>query len=244
MESYTKEEFEQIPEFLRNEYTEQEDGTYVHGLSKTLKSNLNDLDNKNKTLTSQFNELEEKMNTFESKKAEDIEAAKAKALEDARSKKDVEEIERQYQEKMADLEQRVSDRVRGEVTNEFTVKQATDSLNNDVKLLATELAVDDSAKVALELLIKQRTKIDDNGVRVYMGEDGSALSITELKAFKEELAKSPSLSRLVKGELPSNGGGLLNGGQGGGSANANNAKAEKAIKAGDLTGYLQSQFNR
>lgn len=236
MESYSQEQFDQMPEFMQGEYTKQEDGTYKHGASLKLKGTLNDLDGKNKSLQSQFDEIKEQMNTFESKKAEEIQAAKDEALSKAKTSGDIEAIEAQYNEKMQDLEKRVEERTRATVESEFTIKQAKTALTSDIKLLASELAIDEHAKASLEVLIAQRAKLDENGKRGYFGEDGSALSITELKAFGDELKRSTSLQRLIKGETPSNGG-FAQGGQPASGAEGQPAKS-KATQ-----GYLANLKN-
>ena len=232
----TEEVFNTLPDEVKTDY-ELHDGVYVTIDSlkvSGLKESLNNLDGK--------------MKSGEAAQAKAIQEAKEtarnEAIAEAQKSQNWEEQERLMREKFDDELKRARDEERGNVTKEFTVKQSQDSLANDVKLIASELAVDDLAKPALEIMIKQRTKLDENGNRVYLGDDGSALSITDLKAFKEEFAKSPTVARLVKGKSVTTGNGLANGsGFNAGGAGNINAKAEKAKQNRDGVGLLNARLN-
>jgi hypothetical protein len=238
----TTEQFTALPDYAKAGFAES-DGKYIPVKDAALKSTLDNLDKEKRALESKVGEL----TVSEEKRMSELEAAKVsardEAIQEAAKKGNWEEQERLLREKFADELKREKESVRGEVTKEFTVKQSSDALKSDVKLLASELAVDDSAKYALEILISQRAKIDDNGNRIYLGDDGSALSITDLKAFKEEFSKSPTVARLVKGLSQTQGGGLLTGGALGGSAAKTNAKAELAKKNRDGVGLLSARLN-
>ena len=206
----TKDEFNALPEKAQAGFAEV-DGEYLPVKDAKLKATLDDLDKKNK-------ELSGKLSQFEQDKQAAIEQAaneaREKALEEARKNNDWEAQEKLLREKFEDELKRNAEETRSTVEREYTVKQAQAALDSDVKLLASELALRDSAKAALEVIIAHRAKLDENGNRNYFGEDGSALSITDLKAFKDELQGDPSLSLLVKGKTPSSGG-LADGGSGG-----------------------------
>lgn len=205
----TKEIFDTLPDEVKADY-EQDGDVFVTIDSKkvsSLKSSLNDLDAKTKR------EAAER----EAETQRKIEEARNQAIEEAQKKGDWEERERLLREKFDDELKREREAAKGEAAKEYTLRQAQASLESDVKLLASELAVDESAKVALEMLIKQKAKLDESGNRNYFGDDGSALAITELSAFKDELRQSPLFARLVKGE-PKATGGLADGANGGGSA--------------------------
>lgn len=237
----TAEQFNDLPDYAKGGFAEL-DGKYIPVKDAALKSTLDNLDKEKKALESKVGEL----TVSEEKRLSDLELARSsardEAIAEAAKKGNWDEQALLLREKFNDELKREKESVRGEVTKEFTVKQSSDSLKSDIKLIASELAVDDSAKYVLEILLSQRAKIDDNGSRVYLGDDGSALSITDLKAFKEEFSKSPNVARLVKGIMPTNGDGFLNGGSLNGSANSTNAKADEAKKKGDGVGHLNAHF--
>lgn len=235
-------QYNDLPDYAKEGFAESE-GKYIPAKDATLKATLDNLDKEKKSLEAKVGELSKGEET----RLAELEAAKAtardEAIKEAAEKQDWSEQERLLREKFEDELRREKESVRGEVTKEFTVKQASESLDSDIKLLAAELAVDEDSKVALQILIGNRAKLDDNGNRVYYGEDGSALSITELKAFKEEVSASKSLSKLVKGTIPTTGGGFSEGNGSGGHGSKSNPKADAAIKAGDLQGYLKAKLN-
>lgn len=237
----TQEIYESLPEEAKGAFAESE-GKYIPVKDAALKGTLDNLDKEKRALEARVGELTK---SEESRLAE-LEAAKLEAREqaikEAEKKGDFTEQERLLREKFEDELKRKLEEERGNVTKEFTVKQSADSLSSDIKLMAAELAVDDSAKPALEILLAQRAKLDESGNRVYFGEDGSALSIAELSAFKDEVVKSKVLARLVKGQVPSDGGLGLNGGGGNGGAVPKNAKAEEAKKNRDGIGHLNAHF--
>jgi len=100
MSDLTKEQYEQLPDFVRDDYTEV-DGVYKHAGMMKVKGTLNDLDSRLKSKDTEFNELSERLNQFEQQKAQEIEQARKDALEQAKSKGEVESIEQLYQEQMA-----------------------------------------------------------------------------------------------------------------------------------------------
>ena len=237
----TAEQYEGLPDYAKGGFAEHE-GKYIPVKDAALKATLDSLDKDKKALESKVGEL----TASEQKRLDELEEAKKQAREEAiaeaAKKGNWDEQERLLREKFEDELQRKLAEERGSVTKEFTVKQAAESLNNDIKLLASELAVDESAKAALDVLIKQRAKLDEYGNSNYFGEDGGALSITDVKAFKAELEKSVSLARLIKGKAPSSGGFAQGGGKGGGGAVTVNKAAEEAKKNRDAIGHLNAHF--
>lgn len=209
----TIEDFEGLPDSVKADYElSGEQYVTVDSLKVTgLKTSLNSLDAK----------MKESQTAAELSKEEAVKEARETALEEAHKKNDSAEIIRLEREKFDDeLNRRLAEKEE-EVTKGFTVKQAEDALSADIKLLAAEYAVRESSKPILELVLSQKMKLDENGKRNYFGDDGSALSITDLKAFGEEFSKSPAVADLVKGEQPSNGG-LAEGGSGGSASQSAN----------------------
>lgn len=213
MSDLTKEQYEQLPDFVRDDYTEV-DGVYKHAGMMKVKGTLNDLDSRLKSKDSEFNALNERLTQFEQTKAQEIEQARAEALEQAKSKGEVESIEQLYQEQMADLEKRTEQRVRSEVEQEYTIKE----VNNKAQIELTELVhglkpKDDFAKRLIQDHLKNRQKVEDGKI-IYLNEDGSASSLDKAGLLKE-LQESPMFKPLTSYTPPSQGGGNMNGTNGG-----------------------------
>lgn len=213
MSDLTKEQYEQLPDFVRDDYTEV-DGVYKHAGMMKVKGTLNDLDSRLKSKDSEFNALNERLTQFEQTKAQEIEQARKDALDQAKSKGEVESIEQLYQEQMADLEKRTEQRVRSEVEQEYTLKE----VNNKAQIELTELVhglkpKDDFAKRLIQDHLKNRQKVEDGKI-IYLNEDGSASSLDKAGLLKE-LQESPMFKPLTSYTPPSQGGGNMNGTNGG-----------------------------
>lgn len=213
MSDLTKEQYEQLPDFVRDDYTEV-DGVYKHAGMMKVKGTLNDLDSRLKSKDTEFNALNERLTQFEQTKAQEIEQARADALEQAKSKGEVESIEQLYQEQMADLEKRTEQRVRSEVEQEYTLKE----VNNKAQLELNDLVhglkpKDDFAKRLIQDHLKNRQKVEDGKI-IYLNEDGSASSLDKAGLLKE-LQESPMFKSLTSYTPPSQGGGNINGTNGG-----------------------------
>lgn len=217
MSGYTAEQFEQIPEFLRDDY-EKNGEVYRHkttGKVDHLKRSLDALDGK-------YKETNEKLSSIEAGKAAEIEAARAAALEGARNKGDVAAIEKRYQEQMADMEKRTGE----------TLKQRDERIESligerkkeRIDLIVSELSNDatDDGKIAFKRLIRARIDYNpENGQTIFLDEDGGATSL-DLKGFQAELKKEAMLKPLLKATTVTTGGGQANGGSNfGGSASVN-----------------------
>jgi hypothetical protein len=228
----TQEQFEQLPDYAKPDYTQHEDSYIPVAELKSgkLKASLDNLDAKFKA--------------SEQQKAQEIEAARSKALEEARSKGDVARIEKEYEERMLDLEKKTAERVRAEVEQELTAKQATQQAAALADKIGLTLGIDSEDGETIADLIRHRVKIEPStGKEIYYGADGSALSV-DRAGFEAELKKEARFKRLIKADVTTRGGGMAQGSTGhGGSAPDTNAKAEAAKKNGDLRGYLNAAFN-
>lgn len=235
------ESLEVLPEAMRADFVEVEiEGKKVFRDkdSAELHSHLFNVKAENKTYKEKFTALEQS-------KAADIEKARADALEEAKTKGDVAEIEKRYKEQMDDLAKRAKEEGKNEATKEFKLSQAKDKAKSLALRLAADIAVDSDSRETLEELLQKFVTVDaESGKEVYLNSDGTASSLG-YDAFKAELAKQPRYARLVKAELATSGGGNANGGAGGG-AGANtktNEKAEAAKKAKDVTSFIQASLN-
>lgn len=242
MADLTQEQYEQLPEFVRDDYVEM-DGVYRHGGFVKVKQTADALDAKLKAQSGETQTLKERLDSFEAEKAQAIEAARTAALEEARTKGDVEAIEQRYKEQMADLEARVKASTRAEVLGEISQERANEKSQSIVKEIAAAKAVDDDAKEVLVELLAKRVKVDPgSGKEIYLNGDGGASSL-DRAGFIAEIEKEGRYKRLLKGHVAASGGGMASGGTGGSAATGSNAKAEAAKQKGDLRGFLAAQLN-
>lgn len=213
MSGLSKEQFEQLPDFLSGSY-EEKDGEFFHiGELKTvaLKGSLNELNNKYKT---EMGEVKTELEQFKTSQAEAIESARKQALEEARTKGDVTAIEKDYQERMADLERRTRESVANEKEQEFKMRLAESNAKTDLNDVVMSLNPHSDAADALKLIVSQRQKIDETGKLVYLNADGSASSLDK-KGLIAELKELPAIKRLIKPDHIVNGGGNAKGSNGG-----------------------------
>lgn len=238
----TKEDYEALPEKARAAFTLDGD-EYVPAKDAKLKQTLNDLDGKYKSAEQKAKELEERLGSFESAKQQEIEAARAKALEDARSKGDVKAVEERYQQQMADLEKRVREEAKNEAVTEFKTQQAQEKASSLADKIGLTIAVDAESGELIADAIRQRIKIDPNtGEKIFHDAKGSALSVDEA-GFMKEVANEKRFARLVKGDVVTQGGGNAKGSNGGSASfDGQNPAAQEAKKKGDLTGFIKANL--
>lgn len=231
MSDLTQEQYEQLPDFVKGDYTEI-DGVYKHAGMMKVKGTLNELDSKLKARDNEFSQLSEKLSSIEQQQAEKIEQARKDALEQAKSKGDIAAIEQRYQEQMQDLEKRTAERVRQEVQQEYTLKE----VQNKAKLELNEIVhalkpKDEFAKRLIEDHLRTRQKVEEGRI-IYTNDDGSA-STLDYKGLIGELQESPMFKPLSSYTPPASGGGLINGSKGGSAPVAKNdvkANLEKRLK--------------
>lgn len=230
MDALTKEQYEQLPDFVKSEYVQTDDG-YKHGGVVKLKESLNNLDTK-------YKETEGRLSEFEQKQKEAIEAAQREAYEKAKKEGNIDEIEKRYQEQLEDAQKRV-----GETETQY--KERLEKLTNGIKSekinsivadLAGELATD-SGREAFKQLAKSLVDYDPEQTKtIFKGLDGSATSL-DLEGFKADLKKNPVFAPLLKADVTAQGGGMANGNSNGSAegkpkANMGGNKSERvaAIK--------------
>lgn len=232
MSELTQEQFDELPDYAKSAFAQQGD-VYIPAKDAKLKQTLDELDGKYKGLSKQLED-------FEAQKAAEIEAEKAKAMEEARNSKDVEAIEKRYQEQMADLEKRSYEKGKTEAHNEFKAQQAQLKANGIVDKVAMSIAVDNDAAEVISDLIRSRIEIDpDTGAEVFKDAKGSALSVSR-DEFVSELKKEAKFKRLVKADIATNGGGLVNGSGVSGSATS---KANMGGSRQERAAAIAQKFN-
>lgn len=209
-----------LPESLRGQFVEVEiDGKkgYQDKDSYELRQHLFNVKDENKQVKQARQELEGKLSALEQAKQQEIEAARQKALDEARSKGDVKAIEERYEQQMADLRERVAKEARDATLKEVAAERATEKAANIRKQIAAQLAVDEDSADALDMLIASRVKVDpDTGKEIYYNAEGGALSVDKA-GFIAELKQDKRLMRLIKSDVTTSGGGMANGGGNGGA---------------------------
>ena len=231
--SLTKEQYEELPEFVRDEYVETEEG-YKHGGFLKVKQTANDLNAKLEQERKEREGLSERLSTFEQSQAEAIEKARQEALEEAKSKGDVDAIEQRYQEQMADLEKRTAEKTRAEVMAEIAQERATEKARSISKEISVKMAVDDESAELLDELLQKRIEVDPStGKEIFLNDDGSASSLSRAE-YIEHIKTSSRYKRLIKAEVATNGGGNANGSTG------SSAKASGNDVASRLAARLNS----
>ena len=204
----TQEQFETLPDFVKSDYVQHE-GAYVPQAELKVKGLKSSLDN-----------LDSKLREIEAGKAAEIEAARVKGLEEAKTKGDVAEVEKRYQEQMADAVKRAREDERNSVTKELSQKQADTKASGIADTIGANLAVDKDAAEVIAELIKQRVKVDPETHKEYfLDASGSALSVNRSE-FEAMLTKEGKFKHLVKAAIATNGAGGANGSNGGGSASS------------------------
>lgn len=232
--SLNKEQYEQLPDFAKSEYVEV-NGEYKHGGLVKVKQTADELNGKLETERREREQLSKRLEEIEASQAQKIEEARKQALEQARNKGDVAEIEKRYQEQMADLEKRTAERVRNETLAEISSQRASEKAQELARKIAVQKAVDEDAGDALFELLQKRVTFDkDTGKPVFLNDDGSASSLDE-KGFIAEVEKSKRYKHLIKASVTTKGGGLLNGSQDGSGAPV------KTASRSDFETWTQSQ---
>ena len=240
MPDLTKDQFDQLPEFVRDDYKEV-DGVYKHAGMMKVKQTANDLDSRLKARDQEFSELSERMTTFEQDQQRKIDEAKEEALKNAKTQGDVDKIEEIHAQQMKDLETRVEQRTRDKVATETAQARAVEKANTTAARIAGAKAIDEDSRELLEEAIAKRIKPDEQGNVIFLNEDGTASSLDE-NGFIAEIEQSKRYKRLLKAVPTTTGGGMANGsGNGGGrTAEVTNTAAEDAKKKGDIHGYLNA----
>lgn len=213
------ENLEDLPEGLRSQFVEVEiEGKkgFQDKDSAELRRHLFNVKDENKRIKDSKADIESKLNEFEANQEKKIQEARDKALEDAKSKGDVKAIEERYEQQMEDLKTRVAKETREATIKEMATERATEKAASISKQIGAQLGVDNYAGDVIAQIIANRVMVDpDTQKEIYHDDKGGALSVDKA-GFVEELKKDPRLARLIKSDVPSNGGGNVNGsGQGG-----------------------------
>ena len=205
---------EDLPEALRDQFVESElDGQkgYQDRDSVELKKHLFNVKNENKTIKETKSSLESKLTNFEKEQEQKIQEARSLALEEAKSKGDVTEIEKRYEQQMQDLEKRVAEQTRAATLKEIAEERAAEKATAISNKIGLELGVDSYAAEIISQIISGRVIVDaETNKEIFYNGQGGALSVDK-NGFIEEIKKDPRFARLIKTSVVTNGGGNANG---------------------------------
>ena len=227
--------FNELPEWLKENYEKTDEGYQSVDSIKLakVKGTADNLDKELKGIRGEFGALQDTFTQAEKQKALDIQEAREKALEEATSKGETEQVKELYAQKMADLESRSIAKGREDALKEFKAESLNKDAQNMRSKLAAELARDEDSQVAIEMLLNAMIKPSDDGIEFYDAK-GGALSINDINVYKNDvLKKSPFFKHLIKPDHTVEGAGNASGGAAGGSSNNGKPKLNKTTQ-----GYL------
>ncbi|MGB1297275.1 MAG: hypothetical protein ACPG8A_03320 [Psychrobium sp.] len=196
-----QETYDSLPDVAKAGFAQDGD-KFIPVKDAALKKSMNELDAKLKGVTG---ELE----SYKSTEAERIEAAKAEAMKQAQSKGDIELINKQHEQQMADLKERTTAQVKAEALLEFRTESAKKDASNLADKIGMNIGVDKESQGAVSDLIRHRIIVDpETGKKVFHDKQGSALSVDQA-GFEAQVAIE--YPRLAKSGVVTDGGGAAMG---------------------------------
>lgn len=200
MSKLTEEQYNELPEFLKNDYVKDGDGYSHAGLLK-VKNTANELDKQAKLTAAELEEYREK-------EAEKIAEAERKAYEKAKAEGNTEEMEIRLNQKIADAEKRAT-----ETENQF--KERMKKLAEKQKsALAAKLASKYAKKGgtdAYEILVSRYIDIDPETDEVTILDDNGGATSLKLAEFEAGLKNNALLMPLTRADIVTENGGNVNG---------------------------------
>ena len=212
----TKEQYQELPEFVKSDYEPFGDGyrPKAEGKAEALKASLNDLDGKSKGFESQLSELR-------NQQEQAIRQARDEALKEALSKGQKDEAIKRFEEQMEDLRQRA------ESDKELLAKERDEAYGllkagkkeAFMANLYASLGIFEECREDFQDLVGNLVDFDPKtGKPTFFERGGGATSLDE-KAFIEQLKSRPAVQRLMKAEPTAEGGHARgNNGSGGGAS--------------------------
>ena len=231
MADLTKEQFEELPDFIKKEYSEV-DGVYKNIALMTVKKTANNLDAELKATKTDFANVNEQLNSFEELKKKELQTARDEAMEEAKKNNNTEVILKLEREKLDD-ERKILKKDR-ESMEELQVNIAKEKKTVIADRLSQSALPEFS--VAFKELIKSRIVVDKaTRERTFLNADGSASSLENEEDFLEYLKTDALFKPMMKGSVTTTGSGLANG-ELDGSASSKNPK--------DMTGKERMEFKQ
>lgn len=208
MSDYTKEQFDELPEFSKKDYVEV-DGAYKHIATQTIKKTANELDVKLKASQLESAQARERLASSDALKEEEKARAIEEALELAKKENNHELAFKLEREQMAD-QLRVLELKQSEFGEKQQAQADTEKTNLAAKL-AFKGATQDGSEL-FNMTIKNYIDIDkESGKRTFLNFDGSASSIEDEDLFIGYLKTWDIFKPIMKGLAPMQNGGNVNG---------------------------------
>lgn len=210
---------EDVHESMRDKFVEHEkDGVsgFIDVEEKKAIDMLFHIKEEKKKYQTNIESLNSELTSFKESEAQKIEQARADALEQAKNKGEVADIEKLYEERIADAEKRAAELARAEVTKEYEQKSLKQAADMELTEIVAGLKPKDdfSARLIRDHLQARRT-IEDGKI-IYFNEDGGASSLDK-NGLLAELRDSGKFNALSSYEPIVKGGGNLKGGDGSGA---------------------------
>lgn len=243
------ENLEDVPESLRDQFVESElDGKkgYQDKDSFELKKHLFNVKEENKQIKESKSSIESQLNQFKEQESEKIEAAKRQVLEDAKKDGKSNEALELLQQELDDMRQR-NDETKSQyekriedMTNSISVEK-NNSFATDI---VSEIGNVKGSKYLKKIILERVHYDPETGKRTILDENGGATSLDKA-GFIAELKKDEDIHPLLKADIVTNGGGLVNGSNGQKSVGdtSKSKAAQEAKEKGDLSGFLKASLN-
>jgi len=225
MADLTLEQFEQVPDFLKTDYTEV-DGAYKHIGLMTVKKTADELNGKLKATETSLADVNGRLDGFEELKSKQLQEAREKALLEAKEANNVDDILRLEREVLAD-ERKVllGEREEFDVIKTTLAEDKKNSLADKMGAFATK-----DGLAAFTRLVKDFIFVDKDTRQVtLLNDDGSASSITDVELFIKESEKKTLFKPLMKASITTEGGGLANGSQDGRASGGSGKTAQQIL---------------
>jgi len=213
MSDLTKEQYEQLPEFIKADYVEVE-GVWRHGGFLKVKGTADQLDKAAKTAQAERERAERELSEYRKMEAERLTEAERKAYEKAKADGNTEELEKRWQEKLLDIQRRADESQKQfkERMSALAKKQKEAIADQIVAKYAVE-----GGEAAFKRLLLGYIDVDvETDSETFLDDSGSATSLDRTN-FEGELKKNPLFARLIKADVATSGGGGANGSTVGGA---------------------------
>lgn len=217
MSTLTQEQYEQVPDFLKDDY-EKDGESFIHKGLKKVKQTANSLDEKSKQTAKELAEYKEQEQSR-------ITAAEQKAYDKAIADGDIKAVTARHNEQIEHTKLSAFEAGKSEAKKEFTEQQSKAKGDNIALKLASDVGADEFAVDMLQRELRGRIEVNGDDI-IFLDASGRATTLTQSE-FKEDILNNPRYSRLLKGDMVTSGGGKVDG--------SNSGSATKK-KFGDYSG--------
>ncbi len=209
MSALTIEQYEQLPDFLTDDY-EKDGESFIHKGLKKVKQTANSLDEKGKQTAKELADYKEQEQVR-------IKAAEQKAYDKAIADGNIEAITARHNEQIEHTKLSSFEAGKLEAQAEFTTQQSKAKGDNIALKLASDIGVDEFAVDMLQRELRGRIEVDGENI-IFLDASGRATTLTQSE-FKTDILNNPRYSRLLKGDMSTTGGGKADGSTGGSATN-------------------------